>query len=98
MALRIIVKPPATQDVEDAVAWYYKENVRVAEKFLFEFYDAVRALSSAPLRFQKRYKDIRACALKRFPYNIFYFVEKETLFVIAVLHQKRNPVLWKSRR
>lgn len=97
MGLKIIVRPLAELDLDIAVKWYVLESEKLGERFLFEFRNAILAVSKTPYSFQKKYKSIRAFALKRFPYNIYYFLDKNTLFVIAVLHQKRNPKLWKKR-
>ena len=98
MALRIIVKPLAELDLELAVKWYLLENEKLAEEFLFEFRNAVRIVSVTPLGFQRRYKSVRAFAMKKFPYNVYYILDKNTFFVIAIIHQKRNPKLWKKRK
>lgn len=98
MDLKVIVKPLAEIDLEEAVRWYALENDELAETFLFEFRDAVQAVSRSPLGFQKRYLSIRAFAMKRFPYNIYYMIDKETMFILAVLHYKKNPKLWRKRR
>lgn len=98
MVLKIIVKPLAELDLHEAVNWYVLENEELAETFLFEFKDAVRAVSRSPLGFQKRYKSVRAFAMKKFPYNVYYLLDKGTMDILAVIHQKRNPKLWKKRR
>ena len=98
MVLKIIVKPLAELDLEDAVKWYVLENEELAETFLLEFRDAVRAVSRSPLGFQKRFKTVRAFAIKKFPYNVYYVLDKDTMYIIAVFHQKRNPKLWKRRK
>ncbi|MFI5164730.1 MAG: type II toxin-antitoxin system RelE/ParE family toxin [Bacteroidia bacterium] len=98
MVLKIIVKPLAELDLQEAVNWYFLENEELAETFLFEFRDAVRAVSRSPLGFQKRFKSVRAFAMKRFPYHVYYLLDKDTLYIIAVIHQKRNPKLWKRRK
>ncbi len=98
MDLKIIVNPLAELDLDEAVRWYALENSELAESFLLEFRDAVRAVSRSPLGFQKRYKSVRAFAMKKFPYNVYYILDKETMFVIAILHHKRNPKLWKKRK
>jgi toxin ParE1/3/4 len=98
MVLRIIVRPLAELDLDLAVQWYVLENEKLGEQFLDEFRVAVLAVSKTPLGFQKRLKSVRAFALKRFPYNVYYLLEKDTLIVIAILHQKRNPKLWKKRK
>ena len=98
MVLRIIVKPLAELDLQEAVKWYILENEELAETFLFEFRNAVRTVSNSPLGFQKRYKSVRAFAMKKFPYNVYYLLEKDIMFIVAVMHQKRNQKLWKKRK
>ena len=33
----------------------------------------------------------------RFPYQIVYLIEGETIIVVAVMHQSRKPGYWKER-
>jgi plasmid stabilization system protein ParE len=98
MALRIIIRPLAEEDLSSAVKWYILESEKLAAAFLFEFNDAVNIVSRVPLGFQKKYKTVRAFALKKFPYNVYYIVNKNTMYIVAVLHQKRNPKLLKKRK
>jgi len=32
-----------------------------------------------------------------FPYNVLYAIEKDTIVIVAVAHQKRRPSYWKAR-
>ena len=98
MALRIIVRPLAELDLELAVKWYVLENEKLAEDFLFAFRDALITVGRLPHGFQKKYKSVRVFSMKRFPYSVYYFLDSDVLHVIAILHQKRNPKLWKKRK
>ena len=98
MVSKIIVKPLAEIDINESVNWYELHNEKLAEEFLFELRDAVRIVSNSPLGFAKRYKEIRAFSLNKFPYNIYYIIENDTMFIVAVLHQKRNPKILKTRK
>jgi len=97
MALKIIVKPPAELDVEEITEWYELHEERLGEQFVSEFKNTSILVSEIPLAFSKRYKSVRSFSLKKFPYNIFYIIQNQTMFIIAVLHQKRNPKIWKTR-
>ncbi len=88
MALRIVIKPLAELDLQEAVQGYVLENEKLGEELLFEFRDALLTVSKTSLGFQKRYRSVRAFALKKFPYNVFYILDK-----VAILHQKRNAKL-----
>ncbi len=98
MALNIVIKPLAELDLEEAVEWHEEQKEKLGEEFLFEFRDAIRIVARSPFGFRKRLKSIRAFALKKFHYNVYYIITPETLFVIAVVHQKRNPKIWKKRK
>lgn len=98
MVSKILVRPLAELDLDLAVQWYALENDKLGYQFLHEFRAALLSVSKTPLGFRKRLKSVRAFALKRFPYNIYYLFEQDTLIVIAILHQKRNPKLWKKRK
>ncbi|MFQ5632611.1 MAG: hypothetical protein ACE5I1_27905 [bacterium] len=45
----------------------------------------------------KVYKHVRRALLRRFPFGIFYFLDKSSIIVIAVYHGKRDPKSWQSR-
>ncbi len=97
MALKIIIKPLAEQDIDDAIKWYEEQEENVGEKFLIAFKETLLIVSQNPHSFRKRYKDIRSFSLRKFPFSIFYIFENDTVFVVAVVHQKRNPTIWKKR-
>jgi toxin ParE1/3/4 len=40
---------------------------------------------------------IRRAATDRFPFGIFYRIDGETIRVIAILHNARNPEHWRGR-
>lgn len=75
------------RDCEDALA---REFLAAVERLLVQ-------LSQMPLlgaKFGGRY---RRCIVRRFPYAIIYSVEKDGLFVTAVMHLKRKPDYWAGR-
>ena len=93
----MIIKPLAEQDIDDAIKWYEEQEEKLGEKFLIAFKETLIIVSQNPLHFRKRYKVIRSFSLRKFPYSIFYIIENETVYVIAVVHQKRNQTIWKKR-
>ncbi|MCZ6674550.1 MAG: type II toxin-antitoxin system RelE/ParE family toxin [Verrucomicrobia bacterium] len=36
--------------------------------------------------------------LARFPYGIIYRIDDDVIYVVAVMHLKRNPGYWKNRK
>ena len=98
MVLKIIIKPLAELDIDNAIHWYEEQQEKLGENFLTALKQTLLVVSKNPLSFRKRYKTVRAVAMQTFPYSLYYILENETIFVIAVIHQKRNPKVWKKRK
>jgi plasmid stabilization system protein ParE len=40
---------------------------------------------------------LRRTLIRRFPYQIFFILEKNRIVVLAVFHTKRRPKRWQAR-
>jgi len=58
---------------------------------LYEFKQVISVIALRQNQFQTRYNKIRLIHFHRFPYSIYYIIEKEQIIILAVFHQKRNP-------
>jgi hypothetical protein len=45
-----------------------------------------------------RIQEVRHCLVHRFPYGVLYSVESEGIFILAVMHLRRDPDYWRFRR
>lgn len=41
--------------------------------------------------------EVRHAVLPRFPFNVFFIESDESIWVLAIAHQKRRPRYWKKR-
>jgi plasmid stabilization system protein ParE len=41
---------------------------------------------------------IRRALLRRFPYAVYFAVERDVVVILAVLHVSRDPAEWQRRR
>ena len=82
MALKIVLKPLAEIDLQEAVNWYTEQQHNLGEEFLYEFRDTTRKIAISPVNLRIRYKNIRAFALNRFPYNVHHIINNETVYII----------------
>ncbi len=89
--------PAVEQDVQDAYDWYELQLPGLGEDFLLSTDAAINALVRKPLLNAVEYKSIRKAKTKRFPFGVFYVLEKETITVIAIIHLARHPRTWKKR-
>ena len=65
---------------------FYRE-VQRAEKVLAQFPESGREISPG----------LRKCALRAFPFSLIYSIEKDSLLILAVAHQRRRPGYWLGR-
>jgi plasmid stabilization system protein ParE len=67
----------------------------------FQFWLESRTLglriAQFPYQFSLLNGTVRRARLKRFPYAMYYQLESEMAFVIAVLHQRRSDDVWRQR-
>ncbi len=91
MALKLIIKPAAEDEILEAIQWYDQQREGLSLELLQSIDDVLERIKKNPEYFQERYREIRIVFTKRFPYGIHYTVEKDTIHVHAVLHTKRKP-------
>lgn len=98
MKYKIILRPEAENDLKEAFQWYEEQKPGLGLDFLLCIDASFDIIMGNPELYQKVYKNIRRALPRRFPYGIFYIIEKNKVIVLAVLHVKRDPALLKKRK
>lgn len=91
------IRPEAEEDLTHGYDWYEKQREGLGNDFLDEIENTLTSIESSPELYPKVHRDIRRALTGRFPYGIFYMLERELIDVIAILHTSRNPARWKGR-
>ena len=94
---KLILKPFAEEDAAKAAVWYNDKSDGLGNEFLLALDAKINAIQRNPNHFQVVYKNIRRALANRFPYGIFFIVENDTFYILAILHTSRNPKIWKDR-
>ncbi len=97
MGADFFLTPEATQDIDEAYAWYETQRVGLGEEFLGCVDVCIERIRKEPQWCPKVYGDYRRALLRRFPYAAFYVLDSERVVVVAVLHTARNPNKWRQR-
>jgi plasmid stabilization system protein ParE len=87
---RVIIRPNAEADLQEAHTWYESQRAGLGDKLLDEVRRAVGLLETDPERRPFYYRDFRRLLTRRFPYKLFYRVEGERVIVFRILHAKRK--------
>ena len=97
--MKVIFRPLAVEDIVEAAAWYEAHTPGLGEQLVDEILDATGRAQQNPELFRIVHRDgnIRRVLTNRFPYRIFFSVERETLYVHAILHGARHDRRWTER-
>ncbi len=90
MNWRVIIRPNAEADIQEARAWYELQRAGLGDELLDEIRHAVGLLETDPERRSLYYRDFRRLLTRRFPYKLFYRVEGDRVIVFRILHAKRK--------
>lgn len=95
MSYSLSFLPEVEEDAINGYRWYEEKGIGLGEEFLRLFYALTGAIIRNPLSYQTVYEDFRRCLLRRFPYAIYYRVDKQEIIVYALFHCARNPAITK---
>ncbi len=89
----------AISDYENAVAWYEAQKPGLGFDFTVRLAEVFEFIESAPETQRFLYENRRFAFVKQFPYKVYFMVEQVNVRVVvfAILHNKRNPQIWKKR-
>ncbi len=97
MSRKVHIRPEAEKDIEAAALWYEKQQKGLGKDFLDEVLGVFETILKRPNIFSVVHRETRRAIVHRFPFGVFYRIEKEAIVVIAVMHGSRHPKRWKMR-
>lgn len=92
MAYKIIVSPRTQKEVENAIDYYSSLSDDAPLNFVQAVKETFDSLSVNPF-FRIRYKNVRALKINKFPYSIYFVINKneQIVRVLSCFHNKLNP-------
>ncbi len=100
MSYTIQFSPEASNDLTEILGFYKSEPTpNLQKKFIEALSKSLKTLQISPKSFSIRFKNVRCGVVKKFPYNLYYWIDdvQQDIYVFAILHQSRNPKIWKRR-
>jgi plasmid stabilization system protein ParE len=95
---RLVFRPEAETELLDARAWYEGERVGLGAIFAAAVETTVTPILQNPLAFPRVKGDTRRALVRQFPYAVYFRPIDDEVIVLAVMHGRRNPRHWRSRR
>lgn len=95
--MRLVLRRAAKRDLEEARRWYNDRQPGLGQEFLSSVEAVLALIREFPLMAPKVDPWVRRARTERFPFGIFYTIDGPTIRVLAVLHNARSSIWWKSR-
>jgi plasmid stabilization system protein ParE len=96
MSLPIVFRLEAQTEFDEAIDWY-EQQAELGLEFLDCVADTLTRIQTMPESCEMVFEDVRRAVVQRFPYSVFYQVERQQIVVLAVFHSKRDPKIWQAR-
>jgi plasmid stabilization system protein ParE len=95
--VKIRVLSCAEREFVETVDHYNGERPGLGYEFAEEIQSAFERIRTFPAAWPLFSARARRCVVSRFPYGILYQVRPDCILVVAIMHLKRNPQVWRER-
>jgi plasmid stabilization system protein ParE len=95
--MTVVRSREAERDIEQAAFWYEQQREGLGVEVVLELDAVLERVETVPRQFPEIEPRVRRALLRRFPYAVYFVIDEDTIGVFAVLHQSRDPRLWKAR-
>lgn len=96
--MKYFLHPQAREELEQTILFYKKQQAGLEKRFIEAVEDAINRVCRNPLLYRKIDKDVRKCRLLHFPYAIIFRINPARVEIIAVMHLRKQPNYWQSRK
>jgi toxin ParE1/3/4 len=90
--------PEAEAEFVDAINYYEECERGLGEDFSLEISSTIRNILAFPTAWPTIEEPVRRCLTHRFPYGVLYSIERDVIFILAVMHLHRHQDYWKNRQ
>ena len=95
--MTFLFHPEAETEFYHAIDYYEACEGGLGYDFSIEIYLTIQNILAYPAAWPVIERSIRRCLTNRFPYGVLYSIEKDKIFILAVMHLHRAPDYWKER-
>lgn len=88
----VVVSPKAQKEIEEILNYYTEKSEVVPANFIKALRFSYHLLSINPY-FRVRYKNIRVLKINKFPYSLYFVINRNkcSVRILSCFHNKRNP-------
>lgn len=93
----LIFHPAVKSEIKAAYQWYQEQSNGLGEDFLSELDASYQVISEFPDTWPDFQLGFKRYLLTRFPFSIIYRKKLDTVYIVAVMHNRRKPGYWLGR-
>src|SRR5689334_17888871 len=94
---QVVPQTEAQQEIQEAYQWYKNKQPGLGRDFLLALDERFATIERDPTAYPVVYKEVRRALLRRFPYGLYYIIDRMTIVVLACFHASRDPKQWRRR-
>ena len=95
--MKYFLHPQAKEELEQTILFYKKQQAGLEKRFIEAAEDSINRVCRNPLLYRK-IDNARKCRLLHFPYAIVFRIKPAQIEIIAVMHLRKQPNYWQSRK
>jgi len=89
--------PEVSSDIKDSYLWYQEQALGLGDSFISELEKAYEGIGYFPQTWSPFRYGFKRYILSKFPFSVIYKEAEKNIFIIAVMHNSRNPNYWLER-
>jgi plasmid stabilization system protein ParE len=97
MTEHVVFTEEAEHDVVSNYNWYENREPGLGEDFLRCVEACVLRIQRNPRLYQVVVDGFRRALVRRFPFEIFYELTRDSVVIYAVFHSSQDPEKWRKR-
>jgi plasmid stabilization system protein ParE len=94
----VVFRPQAEEEARAAQRWYQGQRPGHGPRFAGAIDEVLRRIVANPMAFPLVHGEVRRAVVRQFPYGVYFRVHAGEIVILAVMHGRRNPRRWQSRR
>jgi len=96
--VKFFLHPQAQEELEQTLLFYKTQQAGLEKRFIEALEDAINRVCRNPLLYRKVDNQVRKCRLLHFPYALIFRQRVDQIEIIAVMHLRKQPGYWQSRK
>lgn len=96
--MRVLYRAEAAADLAQAWSWYEAQRPGLGDAFRRSVEMSSRIVRDLPDAFPVVERDVRRALVHRFPHAVYYRgIRPDEIEILACLHNRRSPRVWRRR-